>query len=233
MKEHESLIYIDVSVRFHSGLVEPALAASRRVGIITRFTNAKLTCFAHTKTVEWFGATDAAASAIAPAFASQALLLKTNFMAIERNFLTALVLKAWVTCALERECIAPVGASPTGGLVASVFGCSASCDCHRYDRAAISFVCSHFYGLPAPQTNRPLLNNNNNNNQGGVGGERDDNEFNNKNNNNNNEAMQHRARSGRLRRHDRVTPSSHPVNILALNESNFVSVEHEYGMHYF
>ena len=68
--------------------------------------------------------------------------IEANILLFHQNFLTNLVMKAWITCALYKECIAPVGSS--------ISGC---CGCHRYDQDAITIVSSYFYGHPLDSKN--------------------------------------------------------------------------------
>lgn len=69
--------------------------------------------------------------------------IEANILIFSRNFLTTLMMKAWVTCALDKDCIAPPGSS--------ISGC---CGCHRYDQDAITIVSSFFYGHPKDKKNR-------------------------------------------------------------------------------
>ncbi len=63
--------------------------------------------------------------------------IEANILMFHQNFLTKLLMKAWVTCALEENCIAPVGSS-TGGC----------CGCHRFDQDALTIISSFFFGHP-------------------------------------------------------------------------------------
>lgn len=78
---------------------------------------------------EWFGETNATYE--------QFYTIEANVLLFQRSFLSALLMKAWVTCALDEACIAPPGAR--------LWPC---CGCHRYDQDALTVVSSFFYGYP-------------------------------------------------------------------------------------
>jgi hypothetical protein len=66
-------------------------------------------------------------------------IAEAGFVAVTDNFLSRLVLKTWVTCALDVECIAPTNSktqckrSTTSGGI------------HRYDQSAMVAVLSFFF----------------------------------------------------------------------------------------
>ena len=68
--------------------------------------------------------------------------IEANILLFQQSFLTSLIMKAWITCALDRDCIAPLGSS--------ISGC---CGCHRFDQDAITIISSYFYGHPADSKN--------------------------------------------------------------------------------
>ena len=69
--------------------------------------------------------------------------VEANFMILNNNFLTSLIMKTWVTCALERDCISPFGSN---------LYCNPNClqlphnGCHRYDQDALSIAIGYFIG---------------------------------------------------------------------------------------
>ena len=98
-----------------------------------------LNCYSNSKIFKWFHTTLELYKDIN--------LIKTNFLVFHRNFLSSLVLKAWVTCALDPSCISPEGSSYNGGMMTSVLGCR-SCGCHRFDQSALALISTFFYGHP-------------------------------------------------------------------------------------
>jgi len=98
-----------------------------------------LICYSNQKIFEWF-------DTIKDLYKNMKLI-KTNFLVFHRNFLSTLLLKAWVTCALEKECIAPKGSSYDGGVKANMLGCK-SCGCHRFDQTTLTVISTYFFGHP-------------------------------------------------------------------------------------
>ena len=129
LKRHDTVIYIDSSIRFHNNQLQPLMSTLSEVGLLTQYIELKLTCYTNPKQFVWFGES---ADAYANFFTIEA-----NILFFHMNFLATLMTKAWVTCALDPSCIAPEGSS-TGGC----------CGCHRYDQDALTIVGSFFYAHP-------------------------------------------------------------------------------------
>lgn len=64
-------------------------------------------------------------------------MAEANFLAVTDTFLTRLIMKAWLTCALESDCLMAIG-TPTecSGVSAGV---------HRYDQSAMVIILTHFF----------------------------------------------------------------------------------------
>ncbi len=73
-------------------------------------------------------------------------IAEAGFVAVTDNFLSRLVLKTWVTCALDSDCIAPSN-SPT--LCKRISGNTAT---HRFDQSVMVAVLS-FYFFPSLRQN--------------------------------------------------------------------------------
>jgi hypothetical protein len=129
LRKHETVIYIDSSIRFHSNELQPLVNTLRDVGLLTQYIGLKLNCYTNPKQFEWFGET-------AKSY-QDFYTIEANILFFHRNFITTLMMKAWVTCALDVNCIAPPGSS--------IGGC---CGCHRYDQDALTVVSSFFYAHP-------------------------------------------------------------------------------------
>ncbi len=101
-----------------------------------------LNCYTNKKMFEWFDIEEAADV--------NANLIDTRVMLFQRDFLTSLMIKIWVTCALDIECIAPSDSSKSdhSGWIMWLFydtmGCSHTCNCHKFDESAISIINSIF-----------------------------------------------------------------------------------------
>lgn len=97
--------------------------------MLAHFFPLKLNCYTNPLMYEWFGETNETYNKF--------YTIETNVLLFKRNFLSALLMKAWVTCALDEDCIAPPGSK--------LWPC---CGCHRYDQNALTVVSSFFYGYP-------------------------------------------------------------------------------------
>ncbi len=92
MRDFGSIIYIDSSIRFKSGQLNPLFSVLPKTGMLTQFIGLKLTKYTDPQMFEWFGQT---ASDYNDFFTIEA-----NIFMFEKTFLTAIMIKAWVTCAL-------------------------------------------------------------------------------------------------------------------------------------
>lgn len=90
-----------------------------------------LSCFTLTGTFSWFNETSTVFDDI--------YIAEAGFVAVTDNFLSRLVLKTWVTCALDPECIAPSASKTT----CSRIGGPSSI--HRFDQSAMVAVLSFFF----------------------------------------------------------------------------------------
>ena len=128
------MLYVDSSIRFKSGEVRPIVNACKNVGLLTQYIGnsaiksnrkfhvaqilkqvscqkktkkaLKLNCYTNPKMFDWFNET---ADSYEDFFTIEA-----NILMFHRSFLTSLIMKAWVTCALDVDCIAPVGSKTMG-----------------------------------------------------------------------------------------------------------------------
>ena len=148
LKNHDSIIYLDTSIRFKTDEIGSILDASRDVGILTRYLPLFLPCYTDSRMFEWFGES--------PQTYENIQTLEANFIIINKNFLTSLIMKTWVTCALDESCIAPKGSHIYGGLKNWIYGCHA-CGCHRFDQDALSLVTTFFYGFPLDRKSFPAF----------------------------------------------------------------------------
>ena len=90
-----------------------------------------LSCYTLIGTFSWFNATST--------IFDDVYIAEAGFVAVTDNFLSRLVLKTWVTCALDPECISPSASRS----VCSRHGGPAAI--HRFDQSAMVVVLSFFF----------------------------------------------------------------------------------------
>ncbi len=97
LNKHDTVIYVDTSIRFKSNKIDSLLKTSFERGIITRYIDLYLTCFTHENMFKWFNNDVNTYSDVHS--------LEANFIILNnKNFLTHLIMKAWVMCALDENC---------------------------------------------------------------------------------------------------------------------------------
>ena len=99
-----------------------------------------LPCYTDPRMFQWFGKTSDDFQNVNTA--------EANFIILHNSFINSVIMKAWVSCALDENCIAPKGSFIYGSLKNFISGCDA-CGCHRFDQDAMSIVLSFFFGFPS------------------------------------------------------------------------------------
>lgn len=135
MRSYDSVLYLDSSIRFKSGELAPIFTTLKETGLLTQFIGLKLTCYTNPQMFAWFNEEVKSYESF--------FTIEANILLFHRNFLTTLMMKSWVTCALDENCIAPPGSR--------IGGC---CGCHRYDQDAITLTASFFFAHPVDTVNR-------------------------------------------------------------------------------
>ena len=80
--------------------------------------------------------------------------LEANFLLFHRTFTTSLIMKSWLTCAFDPNCIAPKGSHIYGTTFKNLFGLKCDrCGCHRFDQDALTIVNTFFFGHPIDYDN--------------------------------------------------------------------------------
>lgn len=150
LKNHETVIYIDTSIKLGTSQINHLVTTVKDVGMLSRYINLYVKCFTDPSMLAWFRET--------PQSFADTHSLEANLLIFHRSFVTSLIMKAWVSCALERDCIAPLGAHIYGGPFNWINGCSpTSCGCHRFDQDALSIVNTYFYGFPEDFSIKPAF----------------------------------------------------------------------------
>lgn len=122
-------MYMDSSIRLESNEIDSQMETLKTTGLLTQFIGLKLTCYTNPKQFEWFHETSKQYENF--------FTIEANFIMMKKNFINSLMMKAWVTCALDKDCIAPEGSS--------IGGC---CGCHRFDQDALTIVSGFLFGHP-------------------------------------------------------------------------------------
>lgn len=64
-------------------------------------------------------------------------MAEANFLAVTDTFLTRLIMKAWLTCALDPQCLIALDTVTRCGAFEGTI--------HRYDQSAMVIILSHFF----------------------------------------------------------------------------------------
>ena len=137
LRRFGSIIYGDTSIRYRTSNFDRLVIDNSIRGFSCReLPGHYLPCFTLEGTFQWF---DERYSSFNDIYIAEA-----GFVAVTDNFLSRLVLKTWLTCALDQQCIAPRNSRTrcsrkSGGM-----------DTHRYDQSAMVVVLS-FYFFPSPR----------------------------------------------------------------------------------
>ncbi len=95
--DYDTILYVDSSIRFKANNIEPVVKACRDVGFLTQFIGFNLICFTALNQFIWFGETWKEYEDF--------FTIEANILMFHRTFLTNLIMKAWVTCALDQSCM--------------------------------------------------------------------------------------------------------------------------------
>lgn len=141
LNEYDTVIYIDSSIKFKTDKFNSLIEASKDVGLISRYLPFYQNCFTDHAMYNWFNETSQTFDWIRS--------LEANFLIFTKTFLSSLIMKAWVSCAVEEECIAPKGSKSNCGQIENWYECSSEgFGCHRYDQSALTVITSFFYRIP-------------------------------------------------------------------------------------
>jgi hypothetical protein len=99
------------------------------VEFLTQYIGFKLVCYTNPEMFGWFGEDSDTLKNVHT--------IEANILMFHRSFLTSLIMKAWITCALDNDCIAPSGHVTNSCYVG-----------HRFDQDALTIVNTYFYGIP-------------------------------------------------------------------------------------
>ena len=139
MRRFGTIIYGDTSVRYMTSNFDRILIDNLQRGFSCReLPGHYLSCFTLSGTISWFNESSSAFDDV--------YIAEAGFVAVTDSFVSRLVLKTWVACALDPECISPSNSRTqckrTGGMSGT----------HRFDQSAMVVVLS-FYFFQSPRQN--------------------------------------------------------------------------------
>lgn len=121
---------MDTSIQFNKPIDDSLIQTAKKVGFLISQTNLQLICYTNKMMIKWFGRNITEFSRLN--------LLSSNFVILHRSFMTALIMKSWVTCAVDDYCITPPFSRT-----------NFCCGCHRYDASAISIINAFYFLHPS------------------------------------------------------------------------------------
>ena len=131
----ESLVYFDTAVVLKTGQIQGLVDFSKKPGFVLPINFHNFTCFTDANTFRWFNE-DVSKYLPLGSHIHAAAIVAT------KNVISSLIMKAWVTCALDVNCISPEGSR-----------LAPCCGCHRYDQSALQIILNHFFLFPSDFTN--------------------------------------------------------------------------------
>ncbi|CAF0967251.1 unnamed protein product [Adineta steineri] len=136
-----TIIYGDTSVRYLTSNFNRILIDNLIRGFSCReLPGHYLSCFTLSGTFAWFNESSSVFDDI--------YIAEAGFVAVTDNFLSRLVLKTWVTCALDPDCISPSNSKTQCKRVGGSSGM------HRYDQSAMVAVLSYYYFQSSRQNDK-------------------------------------------------------------------------------
>ncbi len=102
LNSEDLVLYVDSSIKFNNKNLQPSLSTAIYSGLASQLLALhSVTCYTDPKMFQWFKETTDDYSFIPS--------LEANIIIFKRSVVTSLIMKAWVTCALDKDCIAPLG----------------------------------------------------------------------------------------------------------------------------
>ena len=131
------MIYLDTAIILKTKMLRGLIEFCRDTSFAIPITYHNFNCYTNSKTFEYL-------QNDAQNFSRLDAHIHAAFIGITKNLLSSLVMKAWVTCALDSNCISPEGAR-----------LAPCCGCHRFDQSALQIILSHFYLIPTAHKHFP------------------------------------------------------------------------------
>lgn len=141
VRRYGNIIYGDTSVRYMTSNFDRIIIDNDIRGFSCReLPSHYLSCYTLSGTFTWLNETSTTFDDI--------YIAEAGFVAVTDNFLSRLVLKTWVTCALDPECISPSNSRTACARMGAVTGT------HRFDQSAMVAVLSFFFFQSARQNDK-------------------------------------------------------------------------------
>ncbi|UJR31539.1 hypothetical protein I4U23_019027 [Adineta vaga] len=133
VRRYGTIIYGDTSVRYLTSNFDRIIIDNNIRGFSCReLPGHYLSCFTLGGTFAWFNETSSVFDDV--------YIAEAGFVAVTDNFLSRLVLKTWVACALDPECISPSNSKTRCRRMGD-----AASGTHRYDQSAMVAVLSFYF----------------------------------------------------------------------------------------
>ncbi|XP_041353474.1 uncharacterized protein LOC121371555 isoform X2 [Gigantopelta aegis] len=130
--QHEVVAWFDTSVRFKPQIVANIFRKGVSFGIMPLYGEFSVAQQSDVKIFQWFGEE--------PCSFSNYFEIQTGHIMFYKSSLVESIIKYWVTCALNKECISPEN---------SVYDCDSSTrkygKCHRFDQSALSIILTRLF----------------------------------------------------------------------------------------
>lgn len=141
MRRFGTVIYGDTSVRYMTSDFNRIIIDNLIRGFSCReLPSHYLSCYTLSGTFSWFNESYS--------LYDDVYIAEAGFVAVTDNFLSRLVLKTWVTCALDAECISPSNSK------SQCSRNSAASGMHRFDQSAMVAVLSFYFYQSARQNDK-------------------------------------------------------------------------------
>ncbi len=85
-------MYVDTSIRFKSSEIKQLANTCKETGLLTQFIGLRFICYTNPAIFDWFNENQNSYKYLNT--------IEANILFFTNNFVTSLVMKAWVTCAL-------------------------------------------------------------------------------------------------------------------------------------
>ncbi|CAF0871883.1 unnamed protein product [Didymodactylos carnosus] len=140
LKQFGSIIYGDTSIRYLTNNFDRLLIDNNFRGFACReLPGHYLPCFTLSNMFLWFNESSSTFDNV--------YMCEANFLFIQDNFLSRLIMKAWITCSLDLTCLMPPELIVSQELTTKCdkFQMFDTAIRHRYDQSAMGIILTFFF----------------------------------------------------------------------------------------